>query len=296
MVIQSHSAWDSFWRYDRLSSFLSMPRAPNYGGPIAAGWRTFFSSLPDGARVLDIATGNGAIAVMAVEAGKALTVTGVDLAAVEPTAFVTQNRAELLQVRFLANTPAEALPLADASIDAVISQYGIEYSDFARSIPEAIRVLASGGRLRFAVHAAEGAVAHDTHTSIADADFVLDLDLVRLARGSATALEAFNAALKTIADRVPTATDQPMLINVHRSLCDTYDHRRSELLATAQHLNGEIAAHRDRQAALLKAARSTGQMAKLSDRLAALGLASITYSEQRDGADLIGHVIEAALP
>ena len=290
---QAHPAWDSFWRYDRLSSFLTTPGAPNYGPPIADGWRAFFKSLTDGARVLDLATGNGAIAVMAVEAGKDFSVTGADLAAVEPTAFVTRNHAELKQIRFLPNTPAEALPLADASIDAVVSQYGVEYSDLARSIPEAVRVLAPGGRLRFAIHAAEGAVARDTASAIADADFLIGLDIVGLAERSDTALDAFNIGLKTIADRAPTATDQALLANVHQTLCDAYDHRRVELAVTAENLHAEITAHRDRQAALLSAALSTKQMAELGTMLAAQDLTAIAHGEQRDGDDLIGHVIEA---
>ena len=287
---EADPAWDSFWRYDRLSSFHAAPGAPNYGPPVADGWRAFFAELPDGARLLDLATGNGAIAVMAVAAGKGFAVTGADLAAVEPTAFVTQNRAELAQITFLASTPAEALPLPDTSIDAIVSQYGVEYSDLSRSLPEAARILAPGGRLRFAMHAAEGSVARDTAKSIADADFLVDIDLVSL---SARSTAEFNAGLKTVADRAPIATDQAMLINVHQSLCETYDHRRDELVATATHLHAEIAAHRDRQAALLTAARSTDQMAALAEQLHALGLTDITHGEQRDGADLIGHTIEA---
>ena len=290
------SAWDSFWRYDRLSSFHAAPGAPNYGPPIAAGWRAFFAGLPPRSRLLDIATGNGAIAVLAVEAGDALVVTGADLADVRPAEFVTTASAALGQVTFLANTPAEALPLGDASLDAIVSQYGIEYSDLDRSLLEAVRVLAPGGRLRFAMHAAEGAIARDTATSIADADFLLDLNLVGLAERSATALAAFNAALKAIADRVPTATDKAMLANVHKSLCDAYDYRRDELVAVATAQWAEIRAHRDRQAALLAAARSLDDMHRLGDRLAELGLTTITFGEQRDGTDLIGHVIEATKP
>ena len=290
---QAHPAWDSFWRFDRLSSFLSTPGAPNYGPPIAAGWRTFFNALPDGARVLDLCTGNGAIAVMAVEAGKGFMVTGADLAAVEPAAFVTSNHAELGQVHFLPGTPAEALPLANASIDAVVSQYGVEYSDLARSLPEAVRVLGPGGRLRFAIHAAEGSVARDTVTAITDADFLIGLDLVGLAASCDLRLAAFNAGLRAIADRAPAAIDQAMLANVHQTLCDTYDHRRGELVAIATRLHAEITAHRDRQTALLAAACSIDRMAGLGDQLAALGLTAITQGEQRDGADLIGHVIEA---
>ncbi len=290
---QADPAWDSFWRYDRLSSFHAAPGAPNYGPPVADGWRAFFADLPDGARILDLATGNGAIAVLAVEAGRNFAVTGADLAAVEPTAFVTRNRAELEKIHFLAGTPAEALPLPGASFDAIVSQYGVEYSDLDRSLPEAVRLLAPAGRLRFACHATEGSIARDTATSIADADFLLDLDLIALA-GCPSA--SFNAGLKSIADRVPAATDVAMLANVHRTLCDTDDHRRDELVATATHLRQEISAHRDRQAALLAAARTSEQMGAIGANLEALGLTAIAHGEQRDGADLIGHVIEATRP
>ena len=293
MEPRADPAWDSFWRYDRLSSFHAAPGAPNYGPPVADGWRRFFAGLPDGARLLDLATGNGAIAVLAVASGKGLAVTGADLAAVEPSAFVSQNRAELDQINFLASTPAEALPLADASMDAIVSQYGVEYSDLSRSLAEAVRVLAPGGRLRFACHAAEGTIARDTATSIDDADFLLELDLVALA-GRST--DEFNTGLKAIADRAPVATDVAMLANVHQTLCETYDHRRGDLLSAAQHLVTEITAHRDRQAALLAAARTRGQMAAIGATLETLGLTNIAHDGQRDGDDLIGHVIEARRP
>lgn len=293
---RAHPAWDSFWRYDRLSSFHAAPGAPNYGPPIADGWNAFFAALPVGASVLDIATGNGAIAVLAVEADRKFTVTGADLADVHPADFVTNGKAAIEQIRFLSKTPAEALPLGDASIDAIVSQYGIEYSDLGRSIPEAVRVLAPNGRLRFAMHAAEGAIAADTRKSIADAEFLIGLDLDGLAQRAATALDPLNAGLKSIADRVPAATDKAMLANIHKTLCDTYDHRRGELFATATHLQDEITAHRDRQSALLAAARSLDQMKQIGEQLSALGLAAITHGEQRDGTDLIGHVIEAVKP
>ena len=92
---EAEPAWDSFWRYDRLSSFHAAPGAPNYGPPVADGWRAFFRSLPDGAQVLDLATGNGAIAVLAVEADKHFIVAGTDLADVRPADFVTTARAAL---------------------------------------------------------------------------------------------------------------------------------------------------------------------------------------------------------
>src|SRR5688572_12905134 len=98
--MDKRAAWDRFWSYDRLASFGTGSGAGNYDEPIAAGWRAFFASLPNRARVLDLATGNGAIAVMAVEAGDRLQVTGADLAAVKPAAFVSGSKSQLKRIRF----------------------------------------------------------------------------------------------------------------------------------------------------------------------------------------------------
>ena len=286
MEPRADPAWDSFWRYDRLSSFHAKPGAPNYGPPVADGWHAFFDQLPTALACSIWPPGNGAIAVLAVAAGRRFAVTGADLAAVEPSAFVTQNRAELAQITFLASTPAEALPLPDASIDAIVSQYGVEYSDLSRSLPEAARMLAPGGRLRFACHAAEG--ARGTPLSHEDAASCRST-WSRSRAGTRTNLtQASRPSLP-----LPAATVCLMLANVHHSLCDTFDHRRDDLVATAAHLVEEIAAHRDRQAALLAAARTSAQMKDMGAALEIFGLTALGYSEQREGAELIGHVIEA---
>lgn len=311
-------AWDRFWSYDRLSSFGTGKGAGNYDEPIAAGWRDFFAALPAGARVLDIATGNGAIAVIAVESGKKLKVTGVDLADVKPAAFVSAKARELKRVRFLGRTPAEQLPFDDGRFDAVVSQYGIEYSEMKKSLPEAVRVLAPGGRLRFAVHAAEGSIAANTKAAITDGDFLLgDLDLVgRAARAFEAVLGVerghqsgqlaeiaaqarygqFRDGLKAVAERAPGAADQAMLTSVHQTLVAMFEQRQDigfeVLLRQLDALRDEIAAHRERQRALLAAALSAKQVAALGRRLEKLGLAEVSQGEQRDGEALVGHVIE----
>ena len=316
------SAWDRFWQYDRVASFGTGRGASNYGEAIAAGWRDFFAALPAGARVLDLATGNGAVALIAVEAGKDLKVTGADLADIKPAAFVSGGKRQLKKVRFLARTPAEKLPLEDSSFDAVASQYGLEYSDLERSLPEAVRVLARGGRLRFAMHAAEGSVAADTRRAIQDGDFLLDeIDLpgrasacfqaiLDVERGRAagpfaqTAAQAryaaFREALNAVAERIAGAADVAMLTSVHATLTDLFGARQShdeaELQVKIGDLRGEIEAHRERERALLAAALSAEQIASLAEQLALLGLKDLALGEQRNGGDLIAHVIEARRP
>ena len=304
--MEARAAWDRFWHFDRLSSFMSGPGAANYGAAIASGWRDFFAALPIGARILDLCTGNGAIAVMAMEASPSFAVTGVDLASIEPTAFVSSNQVQLRRIRFIPNMPAEALSLPAGGFDAVVSQYGIEYSDMDRSVPQAVRMLAPGGRLRFAMHAAEGAVAADTRRSIGEADFLLDeIDLTGraercLAAPSSETEAAFQEGLKAAEDRMPAAVDIAMLSTVHRLLKQNYDQRhstdRETLIGWARALHDDISAHRERQRALLNAALSADALAGLAKRLQALGLSEVVTGEQRDGGDLIAHTIAARRP
>ena len=56
----------------------------------ASIWLAFFSQLPDGARVLDVGTGNGIVAFLARDAAKArgrnFHIEGIDAAIIDPAA------------------------------------------------------------------------------------------------------------------------------------------------------------------------------------------------------------------
>ena len=192
--------WDQYWQTDRLASCLNLD-TPNYSADMRAGWSAFFSPLADGARVLDICTGNGAVAAIAVESarerGKTFDVHGVDGAEIDPTRFVTKAGDTLKAVTFHGRTAAESLPFEDGSFDAVASNYGIEYTDRKGSLPEAARVLKSSGRLRFVVHAVEGTVMRDTKTALEQTDFIVDK--VRLHALARRAIEAVVASERNAA-------------------------------------------------------------------------------------------------
>ncbi len=100
-----------------------------------------------GLRWLDVATGTGALALLAARGGAA--VTGVDLA---PGLIETARRLaaeEGLDVRFEVGD-AEALPVEDASFAAVSSSMGLIFApDHAAVAQELARVTAPGGRIAF---------------------------------------------------------------------------------------------------------------------------------------------------
>ena len=129
---------------------------------IAGGWRAFFADLPEGACILDLCTGNGAAALIAAEDKRrgersSRSTRPTSIRPPSSAAMPSSTRA----IDFRGRTDVEALPFGDGGFDAVVSQYGIEYSDLSKSLPEAVRMLAPGGRIRLVVHAADGVVARE---------------------------------------------------------------------------------------------------------------------------------------
>jgi SAM-dependent methyltransferase len=93
--------------------------------------------LPAGARVADVGAGTGKLT-------RALLAAGLEVVAVEPFAAMRAALPDGIEV--LAGT-AEALPLADASVDAVACGDSFHWFDGARAAPELARVIRPGGVL-----------------------------------------------------------------------------------------------------------------------------------------------------
>ncbi|MEU6235111.1 class I SAM-dependent methyltransferase [Kitasatospora sp. NPDC047058] len=93
-----------------------------------------------GMRVLDLGAGTGKLTATLVAAG-------ADVIAVEPdAAMLAELRRELPAVRALLGS-AEAIPLPDGSVDAVLAGNAMHWFDMAVAGPEIARVLAPGGVL-----------------------------------------------------------------------------------------------------------------------------------------------------
>ncbi|MFD4693125.1 class I SAM-dependent methyltransferase [Streptomyces sp. NPDC058463] len=96
--------------------------------------------LAPGPRVLDLGAGTGKLTAT-------LVAPGAEVIAVEPDrAMLGELRRSLPAVRALAGG-AEAIPLPDASVDAVLAGNAMHWFDMAVAGPEIARVLAPGGVL-----------------------------------------------------------------------------------------------------------------------------------------------------
>lgn len=150
------AVWSRYWAGGALHS-CGGSFDGNYAGEIRAFWSEAFAPLDGGARLLDLATGNGPIPKLLLELRPGVDVQcdAVDLASVAPAWPQSLPSAERARLRFHQGVQAENLPFADAGFDLVVSQYGLEYSDLRRSVPELLRVLRPGGRVRLLVHHAD---------------------------------------------------------------------------------------------------------------------------------------------
>lgn len=149
-------AWGDFWAAETANSS---------GGCLPDGWRKieaaqrqawtqFAEELPEGCRVLDLASGDGRLMRWLREARPDLVLVGVDLAPSLP--------APPAGTTLHAGVAMEDLPFEDASFGAVVSQFGFEYGDIARVAAEIARVLWPGGIVGILTHRIDGPImAHN---------------------------------------------------------------------------------------------------------------------------------------
>ena len=143
-------AWSIFWaEHGHDSRCLAL--SPDICERLDAHWHAFASSLPQGAKVIDLGCGSGAVGRALRSAAPGLKVTGVDVASIAP------SREPGLEL--IADIAMESLPFADASFAAAVSQFGYEYAAAPKeAAAEVARVVAPGGSLSFLVHHDEGPV------------------------------------------------------------------------------------------------------------------------------------------
>lgn len=125
---------------ERATSFGSAAAAYERGRPGYPSEAVDFVLPPGARRVLDLGAGTGKLT-------RQLVARGLHVVAVEPLEEMRAELARVLpEVRVLAGT-AEAIPLPDASVDAVLVAQAWHWVDPVRALPEVARVLARGGWL-----------------------------------------------------------------------------------------------------------------------------------------------------
>lgn len=152
----SQAAWSEFWAAGGAGPESGC--LPNALKAIDAEqrevWEEVAQALPKGARVLDLATGDGAVLGKMRRRRPDLKLVGVDSSPTLPPS------PKGMSLR--AGVAMEALPFGEAGFDQVTSQFGYEYGVTARIASEVARVTKRGGGIALIVHHADGPIlAHN---------------------------------------------------------------------------------------------------------------------------------------
>jgi ubiquinone/menaquinone biosynthesis C-methylase UbiE len=309
------AAWSRYWARGTLHS-CPHAFAGNYGEEIRTLWLEFFSSLPSGARVLDIGTGNGAVAILAQEAastrGGQLLIEAIDAAEIDPRRAVAPHGLSVGDIVFRGRTPCERTGYEPALFDAVSSQYALEYMHVRETLAEMARILKPGGRALFVIHHA-GSVALATTRDELDAFTFLkhEAPLVseaqsfirhsgqvandRASRAHARTLERMlQRTVERARARKHAAFLEAIAAQVATALREVRALGPTAALQRLDALTKEMAAHRDRLAAILRAARTAEQIQELVQALERAGFDTEPPTELKIRVDhLVGWVLRA---
>ena len=225
-------AWSSYWAGGALHSCIGS-YVGNYAGAIGDFWQARFQGLRTGYRVLDLATGNGALPLLLHEhagAGKKLRIDAVDLAEVAPTWLQPSRHPD---ITFHTGIAMEDLPFMNQSFDLIVSQFGLEYARWPQALREILRVGKAEGSVALVLHHADSVLVRVGKAELANQQLLLEADgLLHAAgaiipwiararsgatdmQGNADALDCrqhYNQAMNRLAEEIETSPVPDLLI------------------------------------------------------------------------------------
>lgn len=159
----NHTHWSNYWQ-SGVQTSLPQDFKDNYDGEIYYLWEQVVSRLNSGARVVDACTGNGAVALIladiALKQQKQLIITAVDISEIN-TQYIKENnpKEQIAMINFKSHCPIERLAdLINDQQDAIVSQFGLEYSDLTQSAVALHNLMKENGELSFIAHSPKSAV------------------------------------------------------------------------------------------------------------------------------------------
>jgi len=322
MIDQSSAsvdAWSRYWNSAQLAACMGGEDG-NYAGVVRAAWEEFFGQADNGSIIVDLATGNGAVALIAAgvseQDGKELQVHGVDRAELAPELAAKEQLSLLEKIRFHPKTSIEFMPFSDRSVSMISSQYGIEYSNVLAALKECARILKPNGRLMVITHSKDSSVMKQTELDLQDSHLLSKkLDIVNKYKKLVTvemdsdakfsqqerdrAKSEFQQAAAEIMHRIRARDEKAVrfLNGVMHRLGQIYQQRHQGDLAAAHALADDITlehdAHRRRLQDLKQAALGPDEIEQWKNEAKKLGLSVVADEPvfNQEGGKL-GHRLE----
>ncbi len=168
----SPAQWTRYWQTGTVTTFHGR-FAHNYDGVVRSHWRGIFDRLPRRATIVDLGTGNGAIAILAARYSRRrhrdFEITAVDFADIDPVHQLAGKAAapHVSRIRFLGRTHIERTTLPDSSHDLAMSQFGFEYAQPDEAAAEVDRILKrTGGIFAAMAHHADSAIVRQARDGL----------------------------------------------------------------------------------------------------------------------------------
>jgi len=163
----SNKAWDDYWRQKGSENGSCLPCAnAEIDGVLERWWRSFAEQLTKKARIVDFATGNGIVLQRISAKRRDIKATGIDAANELPKPSG--------KFRLRSGIKMEETPFGNCSVDAVTSQFGIEYGDLGKIVTEISRILKPGGQICFIMHQKPGPIIAHNEPRLAGLQWALE--------------------------------------------------------------------------------------------------------------------------
>jgi ubiquinone/menaquinone biosynthesis C-methylase UbiE len=158
--------WTEYWQNtSSVNSFGEGEFKDGYDGELASVWKVIIDVWQPSAKVLDLGTGNGGLALLALSIRPDLDIHACDAANINPSQILNTKLKQfknLEKIQFVGNQKIEDLAFEASSFEHVISQFGLEYAEFDASLKQVYRVLRAGGSSHFMIHHNESFVTHNS--------------------------------------------------------------------------------------------------------------------------------------
>lgn len=292
-------AWTVYWQANRLDSCISNRDEQDYV-QLFHFWAKLVEEAPTGAAFLDLATGNGAVAVRLAQAARArektIRIEAVDLAAILPEKFLVDYQDLVGMIDFRGETDISALPHADSTFDVAVSQFGFEYAPRVKAAEEMLRVLRPGGRFCLMLHHRDSALVAPNIAKIEEIDALLasggvverviafleatpDVRTARL-----VALEEAGQEIKHWLGTPLPRTSHEIFLSVSQ-LIERQDLTFEFRQQAAQEMKGRLVAEQDRMRQLSSSALTEAEAHTLRQSLEDMGASDVRLGQFRIGTD-----------
>lgn len=179
--------WSRYWEKGTLTTFLGRFKN-NYDGEVEKFWKENLENTLPQSKIIDLATGNGALAILISELllRKKINVEidAIDFSTIDPKSIAHRNINNdiLNKITFHSNKPIESTTFPDNTFDIAVSQFGFEYGDPEASVAELNRILKQSSKIFFLMHHKDSAIIKQAQEGVKQTEHCLSLELHQFVR------------------------------------------------------------------------------------------------------------------